>query len=299
MGCFKGSDPEKENQERISRVLEQKIVAWSKEYKKAIKLLLLGAGESGKTTIIKQMKILHINGFSESDRQEKVVDIRQNIHESMYDLLTNMSILEPPVCLADDANEISASYIRNLGPKEPLSYTQLFEGINAILFLVASSDYDLTLREETGVNRLREAVSLFEDIWHNRFLHDTGMIVFLNKQDMLKEKVESGKSIATYFPEYITYEMSSTGYFEAGITSQKIAMKSSNLTRNCLLKEAIEGKIDGRIEVTRRRGRRRKKMLDDLGDRRGYCHLKEKALDRIKWRNCFERDCGPVVLTDY
>ncbi|PNF40453.1 hypothetical protein B7P43_G15551, partial [Cryptotermes secundus] len=71
------------------------------------------------------------------------------------------------------------------------------------------------------------------------------------------------------------------------------------LRRNCLLKEAIEGKIDGRIEVTRRRGRRRKKMLDDLGDRRGYCHLKEKALDRIKWRNCFERDCGPVVLTDY
>ncbi|PNF25852.1 hypothetical protein B7P43_G11131 [Cryptotermes secundus] len=63
------------------------------------------------------------------------------------------------------------------------------------------------------------------------------------------------------------------------------------LRRNCLLKEVIEGKIEGRIEVTRRR----KKMLDDLGDRRGYYHLKEKALDRIKWRNCFGRDCGPVV----
>ncbi|PNF31501.1 hypothetical protein B7P43_G00777, partial [Cryptotermes secundus] len=63
------------------------------------------------------------------------------------------------------------------------------------------------------------------------------------------------------------------------------------LRRNCLLKEVIEGKIEGRIEVTRRR----KKMLDDLGDRRGYCHLKENALDRIKWRNCFGRDCGPVV----
>ncbi|PNF42171.1 hypothetical protein B7P43_G08332, partial [Cryptotermes secundus] len=71
------------------------------------------------------------------------------------------------------------------------------------------------------------------------------------------------------------------------------------LRRNCLLKEVIEGKIEGRIEVTRRRGRRRKMMLDDLGDRRGYSHLKENALDRIKWRNSFERDCGPVVLTDY
>jgi hypothetical protein len=37
-----------------------------------------------------------------------------------------------------------------------------------------------------------------------------------------------------------------------------------------LLKEVIEGKIKGRIEVTRRRGRRRKQLLDDLGDRRGY-----------------------------
>ncbi|PNF41610.1 hypothetical protein B7P43_G10448 [Cryptotermes secundus] len=65
--------------------------------------------------------------------------------------------------------------------------------------------------------------------------------------------------------------------------------------KNCLLKEVMEGKIEGRIEVTRRRGRRRKKMLDDLGDRRGYFHFKEKALDRIKWRKSFGRDCGPVV----
>jgi hypothetical protein len=66
------------------------------------------------------------------------------------------------------------------------------------------------------------------------------------------------------------------------------------LRRNCLLKEVIEGKIKKQIEVTRRRGRR-KKLLDDLGDRRGYSHLKEEALDRIKWRNRFGRGCGPVV----
>jgi hypothetical protein len=67
------------------------------------------------------------------------------------------------------------------------------------------------------------------------------------------------------------------------------------LRRNCLLKQVIEGKIKGQIEVTKRRGRRRKKLLDDLGDRRGYSHLKEEALDRIKWRNRFGRDCGPVM----
>jgi hypothetical protein len=67
------------------------------------------------------------------------------------------------------------------------------------------------------------------------------------------------------------------------------------LQRNCLLKQVIEGKIKGKIEVTRRRGRRRKKLLDDLKDMRGYSHLKEEALDRTMWRNCFGRGIGPVI----
>jgi hypothetical protein len=62
-----------------------------------------------------------------------------------------------------------------------------------------------------------------------------------------------------------------------------------------LLKQVIEGKIKGEIEVTRRRGRKRKKLLDDLKDRREYSHLKEDALDRTMWRNRFVRSVGPVV----
>ena len=52
------------------------------------------------------------------------------------------------------------------------------------------------------------------------------------------------------------------------------------LRRNCLLQWVIEGKIKGRIEVTGRRGRRRRKLLDDLKERRGYSDCKEEALDR-------------------
>jgi len=47
--------------------------------------------------------------------------------------------------------------------------------------------------------------------------------------------------------------------------------------------------------VARRRGRRRKKLLDDLKDRRGYCHLKEEALHRTMWRHRFGGGFGPVV----
>ena len=67
------------------------------------------------------------------------------------------------------------------------------------------------------------------------------------------------------------------------------------LRRNCLLQQVIEGKIKGQIEVTRRLGRRRKKLMDDLKDSRGYCQLKEEALDRTMWRNHFGRGFGPVV----
>jgi len=48
------------------------------------------------------------------------------------------------------------------------------------------------------------------------------------------------------------------------------------LGRNCLLQRVIEGKIKGGIEATGRRGRRRRKLLDDLKERRGYSHLKGK-----------------------
>jgi len=67
------------------------------------------------------------------------------------------------------------------------------------------------------------------------------------------------------------------------------------LRRNCLLKHGIEGKIKGEMEVARRRGRRRKKLLYELKDRRGYSHLKEEALHRTMWRHRFGGGFGPFV----
>jgi hypothetical protein len=64
------------------------------------------------------------------------------------------------------------------------------------------------------------------------------------------------------------------------------------LRRNCLLQQVIEGKIKGEIDVT---GRRRRKLLDDLKERRGYSHLKEEALDGTMWTAHFGRGFGPVI----
>jgi hypothetical protein len=81
------------------------------------------------------------------------------------------------------------------------------------------------------------------------------------------------------------------------ITKRKANWIGHILRRNCLLKQVIQGKIrvKGEMEVTRRRGRTRRKLLDDLKNRRGYCHLKEEALDRTVWTAGFGRGFGPVV----
>jgi len=60
------------------------------------------------------------------------------------------------------------------------------------------------------------------------------------------------------------------------------------------LQQVIEGKIKGEIDVTGRRERRRRKLLDDLKETREHSHLKEEALDRTMWRADFGRGFGLV-----
>jgi hypothetical protein len=80
----------------------------------------------------------------------------------------------------------------------------------------------------------------------------------------------------------------------------EISKRKSNwighiLRRNCLLRDVIEGKMKGGIEVTERREIRRRRLLYDLRERGGYSHLKEEALYRTMWRARFGKGFEPVV----
>ena len=66
------------------------------------------------------------------------------------------------------------------------------------------------------------------------------------------------------------------------------------LRKNYLLQHVIEGKKEE--EVTVRRGRRRKQLLDGLKETRGYWKLKEDALHCTKSRTRFARGYGPVLI---
>jgi hypothetical protein len=57
----------------------------------------------------------------------------------------------------------------------------------------------------------------------------------------------------------------------------------------------VEGKVEGKVEVTGRRGITCTQLLGDLKERRGYWKMKEEALDRTVWRTGFGRGCGSAV----
>jgi hypothetical protein len=82
---------------------------------------------------------------------------------------------------------------------------------------------------------------------------------------------------------------------EIRVSKRKANWIGHILHRNWLLRQVTEGKIKGGIEVTGRRGRIRRKLLNDLKERRGYSHLKEKAVDRTMWTALFGRGFGPVM----
>ena len=73
------------------------------------------------------------------------------------------------------------------------------------------------------------------------------------------------------------------------ITQRKYNLVGQILRWTCLVKHLIQGRINGSIEVTERRGRRRKKLLVDVKEKTGYWNSKELAVDLTVRRSGFVR----------
>lgn len=76
---------------------------------------------------------------------------------------------------------------------ERRKWIQCFNDVTAIIFVTACSSYNMVLREDPTQNRLRESLDLFKSIWNNRWLRTISIILFLNKQDLLAEKILAGE----------------------------------------------------------------------------------------------------------
>ena len=73
---------------------------------------------------------------------------------------------------------------------------QCFESVTSILFIVSSSEYDQVLLEDRTKNRLRESQNIFETIVNNRCFTEVSYILFLNKTDLLEEKLKLVHTLA-------------------------------------------------------------------------------------------------------
>jgi len=77
-------------QKRINDEIERQLRKDKRDARRELKLLLLGTGESGKSTFIKQMRIIHGNGYSEDDKKTYAKLVFQNVFQGIQALCNAM-----------------------------------------------------------------------------------------------------------------------------------------------------------------------------------------------------------------
>jgi GTPase SAR1 family protein len=86
-------------------------------------------------------------------------------------------------------------------------WIQCFNEVTAVMFVVDISSFNMTLREDSRVNRLTESLQSFRQIWINRYLVNTSIILFLNKYDLFVRKILDERCrLEDYFPEFTRFE---------------------------------------------------------------------------------------------
>jgi len=276
-------------QRDIDRRIDDKLKQEHDQEKKVVKCLLLGAGECGKSTILKQMRILHAGGFHHPEEKASYKSlIWKNTLESIQTLCQACETLKIPYeceanveyaaqvlsyplngsplplkvaidALWQDAaiqkafsrsNEFhlldSAPYFLDqthrilMSEYDPTTadilrsriattgiietefvidrllfrmydvggqrgerkkWIHCFENVTAIMFIASLSEYDQVLAEDRTRNRLKESLDLFEGIINLPWFKTTPVILFLNKDDLFRNKIQS-VDIGIYFPQY-------------------------------------------------------------------------------------------------
>lgn len=84
---------------------------------------------------------------------------------------------------------------------ERKKWIHCFENVTAVIFMVAISEYDQLLMEDESVNRMDEALTLFDSICNSRWFEKTSILLFLNKTDLFREKLKT-TPLNEYFKDY-------------------------------------------------------------------------------------------------
>ena len=91
-----------------------------------------------------------------------------------------------------DVNELHFRMVDVGGQRsERKKWAHCFQDVTAIMFCVAMNEYDMKLYEDENVNRMHEAIQLFDEICNSKWFKSTSMILFLNKSDLFKDKIQN------------------------------------------------------------------------------------------------------------
>ncbi|XP_033335549.2 G protein alpha q subunit isoform X7 [Megalopta genalis] len=101
---------EAKEQKRINQEIERQLRKDKRDARRELKLLLLGTGESGKSTFIKQMRIIHGAGYSDDDKRGFIKLVYQNIFMAMQSMIRAMDLLK--IEYADSSNIEKAELVR-------------------------------------------------------------------------------------------------------------------------------------------------------------------------------------------
>ena len=83
-------DEETRMRQQTHEAIERLLRKQKREARRELKLLLLGTGESGKSTFIKQMRIIHGDGYTIDDQKNFIKYIYQNVLTSIQNLIKAM-----------------------------------------------------------------------------------------------------------------------------------------------------------------------------------------------------------------
>ncbi|GLV44616.1 G protein alpha i subunit [Carabus blaptoides fortunei] len=252
MGACLTLEREEGKARRRSEEIDRQLGELAKQQNNVIKILLLGAGESGKSTLVKQMKIIHADGFTLAELSSFRPTVLDNLLASMKYVLSGMGLLR--INLECPRNKVHAQVVLSAASCFDMDFTVLpnvaaslqalwsdrgvrlavargyeyelndsalymydvggqrsqrrkwiycFDDVRAVLFVVSLSGYDMTLVEDSNVNRLEESLNLFGQIVNNPFFREASFVLFLNKFDLFREKIMySQRHLRLYFPDY-------------------------------------------------------------------------------------------------
>ncbi|KER32440.1 hypothetical protein T265_01494 [Opisthorchis viverrini] len=130
MSCF--MTEEAREQQRLNKEIERQLHKDKSAGKKEVKLLLLGTGESGKSTFVKQMRIIHGSGYTDDDKRAFIGLIYQNIFIAMHTMLDAIEKLGIAYSNPDNqANvelirEVDAESVTQLEPDKVVAISQLW-----------------------------------------------------------------------------------------------------------------------------------------------------------------------------